>query len=157
EAIANANRDLAELREQLSGPVTGTDAQGRVQRDAGRGQRSRDRAAAASADTATVHETEVEAQLTEAHRAMRDALAQYMERYERPRVARGTGGAGAPRQGIGAEGVSRAGARLTEARVALSRARNRLEALHEQASGARARGADARERADVRRLELEET
>jgi len=100
------------------------------------------------AATAERRETTLEGQVAEAYGAMHDALAQYMDRYERATVARGTGGQGAPLQGIGRESVTSANARLVESRVALTRARRRLAELRDQHARRTADAGLKREAAD---------
>lgn len=86
--------------------------------------------------TADARETRLEGQVAEARKETADALQRYMELAQRERDALG----GDPAAPIGVEdpvAARRAGAARAEARVALTRARERLNTLHDQLSGAR--------------------
>lgn len=79
------------------------------------------------------------AQVEEARRGMADALGRYMELAERARE-----GAREAAPLLGEKGTQEVtGRQLGEARVAMTRARERLQALHDQASAGRGRGIES--------------
>ena len=86
--------------------------------------------------TADAREAQLEGQLAEARKETADALQRYMELAQRERDALGMDEA-APIAVEDPAAARRAGAARAEARVALTRARERLNTLHDQLSGAR--------------------